>query len=421
MKRIESASSPQVLRALNARRILEHAWDSPAFTASDAMAATGLTRSTVIGVCDELVGKGWLQELSNARTFGDYQKGRPARRYALRERAGVVVGVDAGYDRIAATVTDLRGRELGTSEVGIPAETPQSIERLADVGARRALTRAMFDDAIEASGVDAALVLAITVGVPAPVDAGGLSPDRAFWQLMNPDLGRLFAGDAPIVTVENDANLAAIAERSSPDGRGRDVDSYIAMIVGEGIGSGLMIDRRLVRGRRGGAGEMRFLDHVDDVHSANGLVLLARQWATEAIRSGDLPPGSALARLDPTRLAARDVERAAESGDAAAAAILERLAARLARICIVIGDLLDVDRIVVGGSATTSLPTVIDRASVLIAESDDPTAPDLVASALGREAVRTGAAEHALSLVQDRALELRPAPPDVALPVERVS
>lgn len=421
MKRIESASSPQVLRVLNARRILEHAWVSPAFTASDVMAATGLTRSTVIGVCDELVGKGWLQELSDARAFGDYRKGRPARRYALRERAGVVVGVDAGYDRIAATVTDLRGRELGASEVGIPAETPQSVHRLADAAARRSLTRAMFDDALEASGVDPRIVLAVTVGVPAPVDAAGLSPDREFWQLMNPELGRLFVNDAPIVTVENDANLAAIAERSSPEGRGRDVDSYIAMIMGEGIGSGLMIDRRLVRGRRGGAGEMRFLDHVDDVHSANGPVLLARQWATEAIRAGGLPPGSALARIDPTRLAASDVARAAESGDAAASAILERLAQRLARICIVIGDLLDVDRIVVGGSSTRSLPWVIDRASVLIAESDDPTAPELVASALGREAVRAGAVEHALSLVRERALELHPAAREAVTERRRVS
>lgn len=409
-----------MLRALNARRILEHAWISAAFTASDVMEATGLTRSTVIGVCDELVGTGWLEELSDARVVGDYRKGRPARRYALRDRAGVVVGVDAGYDRIAATVADLRGRSIGRAEVGIPAQTPQSVDRLADIGTRRSLTRSMVDDALAQAGTEPGVVLAITVGVPAPVDADGLSPDRGFWQLMNPDLGALFVDDAPIVTVENDANLAAIAEQSSAVGQGRDVDSYIAMIVGEGIGSGLMIDRRLVRGRRGGAGEMRFLDYVDDVNSANGLSLLARQWATEAIRSGELPAGSDLARLDPSRVTARDVTTVAEAGDAAALAIVERLAARLVRICIVIGDLLDVDRIVVGGSATTSLPTVIERASRLLEESDDPTAPELVASALGREAVSTGAIAHALSAVQDLAFELAPSTRVVPAPPKRV-
>lgn len=408
MKRNESASSPQVLRALNARRILEHAWESGAFTASDLIASTGLTRSTVIGVCDELVNKGWLDELSDARAGGEYSKGRPARRYALRDQAAVVVGLDAGYERMSATVADLRGRPLARANVDIPALSPQTIGRLADVATRRALARSVFDDALAASGVAPTAVLAVTIGVPAPVDAAGLSPDREFWQLMNPGLAHVFDGAASIVTVENDANLAAVAERSSPAGLGRNIDSFIAMIVGEGIGSGLMIDGRLVRGRRGGAGEMRFLDHVDDVGSADGLSLLARRWATDAIRSGDLADDSALARLDPHSLVEGDVERAAESGDDVASALLDRLAERLARICIVLGDMLDVDRIVVGGAVIRSLPTVIARAAELILNSDDPTAPELVASDLGIEAVATGAVEHALSLVRERALDLLP-------------
>jgi predicted NBD/HSP70 family sugar kinase len=405
-----TASSPQLLRTLNARRVLERAWDSTVLTASDLMAATGLTRATVIGVCDDLVELGWLEELGNARTGGDYRKGRPARRYALRSSAAAVAGVDAGYDRMSATIADLRGQVLGRAEVGIPAGTPESIDRLADAAARRRLARSVFEDALAESGIDASTILAVTIGVPSPIDAAGESPAHptGFWQLMNPGLLEEFARCAPLVTVENDANLAAIAEGLSDKGRGRDVDSYIALLVGEGIGAGLMIDRRLVRGRRGGAGEMRFLDYVDGVGSANGLALMARQWASQAIRSGTLPSGSALARLDPETLTEREITDAATFGDVEAAGILERLAERLARICIVLGDLLDVDRVIVGGAVTTTMPTVIDRAASLIAASDDPTAPELVSSALGLEAVGRGAVEHALSLVRERALDLTP-------------
>jgi predicted NBD/HSP70 family sugar kinase len=410
LDRVVTASSPRVLRRLNARRVLEYAWETRAFTASDVMSSTGLTRSTVIGVCDELVRIGWLIELRDARAVGDYQKGRPARRYALRDEAAVVIGVDAGYDRMSATVADLRGKALGHAEVLIPAQTPQSIGRLAGAEARRALARGVVDDALESAGVRPDSVLALTVGVPAPVDSGGGSPayDTGFWQLMNPGLGQLFADSAQIVTVENDANLAAIAERSSSDGRGRDADSYIAMLVGEGIGAGLMIDRRLVRGRHGGAGEMRFLDYVDGVGSSNGLALLARRWATEAIRSGDLPAGSALGRLHPETLTESDVAHAADSGDQAAAEIITSLALRLARICTVLGDLLDVDRIIVGGSVANSLPTVIQRAGAILSGSEDPSAPELVASALGAEAVGAGAVEHALNVVREHIFELRP-------------
>ncbi|HYI33486.1 MAG TPA: ROK family protein [Glaciibacter sp.] len=416
MDRSAGASSPRVLRRLNAQRILEYAWGNRAFTASDVMSSTGLTRSTVIGVCDELVHTGWLIELSDARAVGDYQKGRPARRYSLHDDAAVVVGVDAGYDHMSATVADLRGRTLGRADVPIPASTPQSIDRLADAEERRALARRVVDEALASAAIAPGRVLALTVGVPAPVDADGKSPayDTGFWRLMNPGLGQIFAGSAPFVTVENDANLAAIAERSSAAGRGRDVDSYIALLVGEGIGAGLMIDRRLIRGRRGGAGEMRFLDHVEGVGSPNGLALLARLWATDAILSGDVPAHSGLGLLDPESLDEGDVARAAESGDAAAAAILERLAARLAQICFVLGDLLDVDRIVVGGSVVESLPAVIQRADAILAASDDPTAPELVASALGAAAVGAGAVEHALSLVRDHAFELFPVTSHVA-------
>lgn len=406
--RIEAATSPQVLRRVNARRLLDHAWRAGAFTATDAMAATGLTRSTVIGVCDELLRQGWLEELDDARAVGAYTKGRPARRYALRERAAVVVGVDAGYDHVSATVADLRGAPLGRHGVVIPAPGPGRVERLADADERRSLARSAVRGALADAGVAASDVLAITVAVPAPVDRDGASPaEDWFWSVTNPGYADVFDGDARIVTVENDANLAAIAERSAPEGGGRDVDSYIALIVGEGMGAGLMIDGRLVRGRRGGAGELRFLEHVEGVGSPEGLALLARRWAVDAIRAG-LPADSALGRLDPDTLDESAVGDAARVGDPAATGIVDRLADRLARICLVLGDLLDVDRIVVSGAAAESLPMMIERTAELLDDSDDPTAPELRRSELGERCVTIGAIEHALALVRDRALDLAP-------------
>lgn len=412
VERLGFATSPRVMRLLNARRVLEYAWSARAFTASEVMSTTGLTRSTVIGVCDELVGSGWLDELDDARTVGDYRKGRPARRYALRTGAAVVIGVDAGYESMSASVADLRGRVLGRAEVTIPARTPQGIGRTMDADARRALARRVVDEALALAGTDPNTVLALTVGVPAPVDAAGASPayDAGFWQLMNPGLAQLFTGTAPLVSVENDANLAAIAERSAAAGLGREVDSFVALLAGEGIGAGLMIDRRLIRGRRGGAGEMRALDHVTGVGSSDGLALCARRWAVDAILSGTLPADSLLGRLDPATLHEGDVARAADGGDPAALAIVTRLAARLAQICLVLGDLLDVDRVIVGGSVAHALPAVIRRAALHLAHSDDPASPELFVSALGSDAVGAGAVEHALALVRERVFDLRPGP-----------
>jgi predicted NBD/HSP70 family sugar kinase len=408
MSALTAATSPQLMRTINMARILNHAWAGGAFTASDGMAATGLTRSTVIEVCDELVRKGWLREPAGTGNAEAGRKGRPARHYELRDDAGVVVGIDAGYERMSAVVADLRGKPIATAEEEIPALTPQSVERRADAAGRLRLARRLYDQALATSRVDRSKLLAITIGVPAPVDAQGASPvdGVGFWRLVNPGFAPIFGNCAPIVTIENDANLAAIAEGSHPDGAGRGIDSYIAMLMGEGIGAGLMIDRRLVRGRRGAAGEMRFLDEVRGVGSAEGLALLARRWATDAIESGALSRESLLGRLDPRTLREGEVADAATQGDPAAVAIIERLARRLARICLVLGDVLDVDLVVVGGAAARSLPAVIDEASDILTRSNDPTAPRLVGSTLGAVEVCTGAVEHALTRVRERALEL---------------
>ncbi|WP_165308026.1 ROK family protein, partial [Agromyces binzhouensis] len=285
---------------------------------------------------------------------------------------------------------------------------PDRPERLADAGRRRALVRTAIDGALADAVVDASSVLAITVAVPAPVDRDGASPaENPFWRVANPGYSEFLSADAAVVTVENDANLAAIAERSAPDGGGRDADSFIALMTGEGMGAGLMIDGRLIRGRRGAAGELRFLDHVEGVGSSDGLALLARRWAIEAITTSEVGDG-ALAHLDPATLDEAEVGLAAASGDPAAVAITDRLAERLARICLVLGDLLDVDRVVVGGTVADTLPDVIDRAGRILDDSDDPTAPELRRSALGEDSVTIGAIEHALAEVRSRALDLTP-------------
>ncbi|HLS33163.1 MAG TPA: ROK family protein, partial [Brevibacterium sp.] len=109
------ASSPQLMRRANRQALMQHALRVDAFTAADAMSATGLTRATVLGVCAELEEAGLLHEVSAARAAGAVQRGRPARHYALREDAAVLLAVDAGQHTLTARAADLRGRELATA------------------------------------------------------------------------------------------------------------------------------------------------------------------------------------------------------------------------------------------------------------------------------------------------------------------
>jgi predicted NBD/HSP70 family sugar kinase len=384
-----TASSTQLLRQINSDALVRFALQEHVFTAAEAMAATGLTRATVLGVCDGLVGAGWLEEVEDNQAAGRSLKGRPARRYQLREAAGVVVGLDAGETYFTTIVADLRGRELGTRRQSIDSH---ALGRAGRGAKARELIRLTLLDI----GRDLDDVLLTVVGIPAPIDANGLSPEGEFWHLMNSDFASHLRGR---VVVENDANLAAIAERAHEPS-----DNQATLLTGERFGAGLIVDGRLLRGPRGGAGEMRFLNtltagkFVPDEGGADGFGALARKWARSRIRSYE---GKTILRHIPEgEINAEDVFQAALQGDPLAADIIARLGARLARIAVVLSSLLDIERIVVAGGISRAIDPVLDHARSLLPADADLPLPELVASTLGAEVVVKGAIESALTRVE---------------------
>lgn len=388
------------LKLRNAGSVLTFAWTRDAFTASDAMAATGLTRTTVIGLCLDLVERGWLVELPDTRADGaQYQMGRPARRYALRDDRAVIVGVDAGLHTVTTRVVDLRGRVLALNRTVLEDSWPPAEERVAAIDDS-------ITQALTSAGVDADAVLCLVVGVPAPTDAAGASPGGANgnWQRMNPDLGRRLHGRARTVIVENDANLAAIGEGTA--GAGAGIDSYVTLLIGERFGAGLVVDGRLLRGSHGGAGELHPLSQIRGVGDADGIGNLLRRWVREAKDEDRIPATSPLSVLPHDGLHAEAVLRAAEEGDTFASAVVERAAERLACIAGVLGGLLDVDRVIFAGVMAPSLGPMLSSARRHLATLMDLPAPELVASALGGDVVGIGAVGRGLTWAHENVHEL---------------
>lgn len=384
-----TANSTQLLRQINSEALLRFALEEQVFTAGEAMTETGLTRATVLGVCDGLVDVGWLEEADDGDAAGRTHKGRPARRYRLREAVGVVVGLDAGETSFATVVADLRGRELARRRQGIDSH---ALGRAGRCAKAQELIRLTLTDA----GLTADDVLLTVVGVPAPVDADGASPiEGEFWQLMNCGFASHLRGT---VVVDNDANLAAIAEL------GQEPSANVAtLLTGERFGAGLIVDGRLLRGPRGGAGEMRFLDaftedkFVPDEGSTDGFGALARKWARSGIHSYE--GRTTLREIPEEEIKAEDVFQAAREGDPLGKDIIARLGARLAKIAVVLSSLLDIERVVIAGGISRAVDPVLEHARSLLPADSGAALPDLVASTLGAEAVVQGAVESALTRI----------------------
>lgn len=379
------------------RVALDHAWDAREFAAAEVMSSTGLTRSTAIEALDRLTALGLLRELPNARAAGQYRKGRPSRRFELRSDAAVVVGVDAGRGHLTAVVADLRGATMSRLSVATDEtrDEPQARRRAIDQTVAGALTE---------SGASRSDVLAICVGVPAAVDSRGVSPrhSEGFWQRMNPGLQEMFAEWVPIVRVENDAALAAVAEGAVGAAAGsRD---FVAVLAGDRLGIGAVLGGTLLRGAHGAAGEPVGLRWVSGVETDSGLGVQMAWWAgadVEPDTSGHLP-----ARVDPAGVTARTVLDRAAAGDAWAADLVDRAGAVLGRIGLVLASLYDPERIVICGALAQPLERAVALADAVVADHLHGPAPAVVPSPLGADVVVTGAVMGAVEAAREGALEL---------------
>ena len=391
-----------LLRRMTASAVLDALRGGGPMTGSDLMSATGLTRPTVHVVCNELIRLGWIREMDSRPPTGEGRRGRPARCYEFQSRAGFVVGVDA-TDRVAVRLADLRGDRV--AEAGEPlAHVSVSADQ------RVAAIRRAIDAVLSSAAVDPARVLAVTVGVPTPVGTDGRPVAREAYLpgLPGRDLRPEIAGrHGWPVLLENDANLAAWAERWRGVAAG--VDDLVVMVADERLGSGLFLGGRPIRGHTGAAGELRFLELIERVGSTYGIAYLVRTLGAEAVARGRGARGRprrsgrllwSMAGGDPERVETATVLAAARAGDEAALAVVDEVAGRMAHAVAAVAGLLNPELVVISGAVADDGDLFLDRIRARLLPDLIDCPPRLAMSILGDQAVVTGAVRLALDHVE---------------------
>lgn len=381
--------------------VLSFAWDAGIFTATDAMRAVSLTRSTAIEAIDTLIAAGALRELPNARVAGEYRTGRPARRFEFQADAGAIVALDAGDTHLTAAVADLAGATIVRRQIALsPRQT---------VDERRATIMNHVAATLAAADVPRERILALCAGVAAPVTLWGASPPHpeGFWERTNPQLVDALSDWADVVEVKNDAQLAAAAEGA--EGGAEGCRDYVALLAGERLGAGVVVDGHLLHGAHGGVGEMLAFDMIRDVDSAVGLGPALERHARELIASMGDRGGrrSGLAALAPEAVRGRDVLELAADGDPLAARVVDAVGHVLARIVGVLGNMFDPERVVVCGAIADGIQPVLDAAQKSLAAQIHLPAPALLRSTLGGDVVIRGALARARESARTVALPRR--------------
>ncbi len=243
------------------------------------------------------------------------------------------LGVDFGGTKIEAALLD------STGEMRVRRRAPNPGSYRAAIDAVAALM-----GAVEAE----AGARANTVGIAVP---GSLSPAdgrmrnaNSVWLNGEPFLQGVSAALSRPVRLENDANCFALSE--AVDGAAAHGRVVFGVILGTGCGGGVVVERTVVAGANGVAGEWGHTPlpwpRADEV--------APRDWCGRRGCLEQWISGSGFRRW--AGMSAEEAAAAADAGDAKALAALDLLADRIARGLAVVIDILDPDVIVLGGGVS---------------------------------------------------------------------
>jgi predicted NBD/HSP70 family sugar kinase len=369
-----TGGDPSLLRRINSAVVLHALRATDLATLTEITRVTGLSRPTVEGVVEGLITAGLVVETA-VDDSGARRQGRPARRFRFRAEAGHLLGLEIGPHRVAAVLSDLDGKVLGTAAKDVDETAPadERIERL----------RTAVADLLRRAGVARNSLRAVGVGSPGIVEADGtVRLGTALPEWTGLPLGeRLRRSFKCPVLVENDANAAAVAEHWK--GAATESDDIVFVLAGLSPGAGALIGGRLHRGYGGAAGEI------------GALHLLGREVRPETLLSTTDEP---LHPLDEQAVA--EVFALARQGDERAGAAVDRFLQRLVHDVAALVLALDPELVVVGGWAA-GLDGVLEPLRRELARYC-LRPPRVALSVLGEAAVATGALRLALDHVEEQ-------------------
>lgn len=392
------AASPSTARAINDRLALRLLQREGPLTAGRLKQLTGLSRPTVADLVERLTAAGLVAVVGEA---GEQRRGPNAKLYGIVAGRAHLAALDVRTEGVAVVVSNLVGEVLAEASVPITGEagTGPAVEQAV----------ALVERTVKEAGADR--LHTVGIGAPGLIDpaSGALRDSTGLpeWHRRLVDALQERLPEAR-VSVENETNLAALAEQR--DGAADDRDTFVLLWLGHGTGAAVILDGTLRRGASGGTGEIGFLpvpgtdglpsatDCAGGFHSLVGAAAVAELAAEHGLVTASAADPVA---AEAVRAAAREAGPASAGAASAGARFLDALADRIVVGVASVVALLDPGCVVLGGEVGQAggealASRVRDRLAVV-----SPLPTEVRASALGGGAVLRGALLTARDRAQD--------------------
>ena len=407
--------SQREIRRRNLSRVLYSVAEHGPSSRASAAARLGLTRTAVSTLVDELLRGGLLTEQGPESSGGG--PGRPGTALALTDSGPCGLGAEIGVDHLAVCAIDLRGQVRARTRVESRSRDSSSEAVLSQLGALvEEVASAARAVGLLPSGLCVAVPGLVALGTSTVVHAPNLGwhdtdVARALANAVHDAKAGIPGGEAglsgrgaeravrlPALTVDNEANLAALAELWR--GGARVPRDFVHVSAEVGIGAAVVLDGELLRGTRGFAGELGHTPvRPDGPECACGGQGCLEQYAGERA----ILRASGLSGADSRETALTALAERAASGEPKALRALGIAGEALGIVLAGTVNLLDPGAVVLGGTparfAPWLLPSLKEQLTRRTAAPGSP--PELLVSQLGAEGPLLGAAHTAVRAVLD--------------------
>ncbi|MCB8977492.1 MAG: ROK family transcriptional regulator [Ardenticatenaceae bacterium] len=322
----------------NARLVLKSIYDAGDVSRADLARLTGLTRATVSNIVAGYLDKGIVAETGVGPSIG----GKPPILLSMVPNARQLICLDLGSEQFTGALVNLRGHFEKQISLPVNGRTAQ---------AALDLVYELVDQLL--SHVTAP-VLGMALGSPGLIDAdAGLVKQSVNLDWHDLPLQQLLADRYPFpVHIANDSHLAALAEYSYGND---DTRNLVLIKMGQGIGSGIVLNGRIFYGEGFGAGEIGHVSVVDNgelcscgnmgcLETVSSVRAMLRQAKTAAAQN----PDSLLATNSP--ITWEILRQACQQGDATAQQIVTQAGDFLGLAVANLVGILNVNRIVIAGN-----------------------------------------------------------------------
>jgi predicted NBD/HSP70 family sugar kinase len=369
------------MRELNRALVLQLIRREGRISRADIAKQTQLSRSTVSSIITDLIEDRLVTETG----IGTSKGGRRPIILEFNYQANYIIGLDVSRNSITAVITDLNARVCARQHISFNVDDGPAV----GLPVIKQLISTMLKD----SPVGRGRISAIGVGVPGPLDYRSgrtiAPPVMPGWDNV-PIKDELYQTFRLPISIDNDANLAAMAEYRWGAGIGAQNMVYV-YLSSAGIGAGLIIDSHIYRGSIGSAGEIGHTTLSIDAEQASGP---NNAGTLEALASQ--PTLLRLARQQGIIQDHEGIDALLPLLDGSPARVLLEQQAHYMGVAIAgIINILNPDLVVVGGVIPETSALFIEHIRTTVAQRALEIAvhnTTIVAGKLGRNVVALGAA-----------------------------